>query len=80
MSEASFEFGDLKALYINCTLKRSPELSNTQGLMDPSIRLMRDHGVHVDSLRLIDHDVATGGNLRTAWNSGERFGFNPEYR
>ncbi|MDP9028066.1 MAG: flavodoxin family protein [Actinomycetota bacterium] len=60
MNDTAFDFSDLKALYLNCTLKRSPELSHTQGLMDRSIRLMRDNGVHVDALRLIDHDVATG--------------------
>jgi hypothetical protein len=27
-------YDDLKALFINCTLKRSPEISNTQGLVD----------------------------------------------
>lgn len=60
MSEPGFDFSDLRAVYINCTLKRSPELSHTQGLMDRSIQLMKDQGVHVDSIRLIDQDVATG--------------------
>jgi multimeric flavodoxin WrbA len=60
MSESGFDFSDLRALYINCTLKRSPELSHTQGLMDRSILLMRDQGVQVDSLRFVDQDVATG--------------------
>jgi multimeric flavodoxin WrbA len=54
------DFSDLTALYVNCTLKRSPETSNTQGLMDASIRLMREHGVSVETIRLVDHDVATG--------------------
>jgi len=54
------DYSDLSALYINCTLKRSPELSHTQGLMDRSIALMRDQGVTVDAIRLIDHDIATG--------------------
>ncbi|MFF2372457.1 flavodoxin family protein [Agromyces sp. NPDC058110] len=53
-------FDDLRALYVNCTLKRSPEVSNTQGLMDASIALMRSHGVRVDTIRLVDLDVATG--------------------
>lgn len=53
-------YDDLRALYVNCTLKRSPEVSNTQGLMDRSIALMREQGVEVECLRLIDHDVATG--------------------
>lgn len=30
------DYSDLRALFINCTLKRSPEVSNTQGLMDVS--------------------------------------------
>ena len=54
------DFSDLSALYINCTLKRSPEPSNTQGLMDLSIGVMEKNGVSVDSIRAIDHDIATG--------------------
>jgi hypothetical protein len=50
---------DLRALFINCTLKRSPEVSNTQGLMDISIEIMRRNGVEVDSIRAIDHEIAT---------------------
>jgi multimeric flavodoxin WrbA len=53
-------YDDLTAVFINCTLKRSPELSHTQGLMDRSIALMRSQGVGVENVRLIDHDVATG--------------------
>jgi multimeric flavodoxin WrbA len=53
-------YDGLKAIFINCTLKKSPELSHTQGLMDTSIRLMREHGVHVDNVRLVDHDIALG--------------------
>jgi len=56
----STDFSDLRAVYVNCTLKKSPELSHTQGLMDKSIALMRARGVTVESIRLIDHDVATG--------------------
>jgi multimeric flavodoxin WrbA len=53
-------YDDLKAVFINCTLKRSPDLSHTQGLMDKSIALMRSQGVDVDVVRFIDHDIATG--------------------
>lgn len=53
-------YDDLRALYVNGTLKRSPEPSHTQGLMDRSIAIMRDQGVTVDTIRLIDHPVATG--------------------
>ena len=37
MNESSeTDYSDLKAMFINCTLKRSPELSHTQGLIDIS--------------------------------------------
>jgi multimeric flavodoxin WrbA len=54
------DYFDLRALYINCTLKRSPELSHTQGLMDKSIEIMRANGVEAECLRAIDHDIAIG--------------------
>lgn len=56
----SWDFSDLRAMYINTTLKRSPEVSNTQGLMDRSAELMRRQGVEIDMLRAVDHDIATG--------------------
>ena len=55
-----WDFSDLRAMYINCTLKRSPEVSNTQGLIDVSTTIMRKHGVDVEVLRAVDHDIATG--------------------
>ncbi len=33
MTSVDDDFTGLRALYINCTLKRSPERSHTQGLM-----------------------------------------------
>lgn len=55
-----WDFSDLKALFFNCTLKKSPEISNTGGLIEISKNIMEKHGVHVDVLRPIDHDIATG--------------------
>jgi multimeric flavodoxin WrbA len=54
------DFSDLRALFINCTLKRSPEPSHTQALADRSIAIMREQGVTVDVIRAVDHDIATG--------------------
>ncbi|MDQ3091643.1 MAG: flavodoxin family protein [Actinomycetota bacterium] len=51
---------DLRALFVNCTLKRSPQLSHTEGLIERSAELMREHGVGVEVLRAMDHDIATG--------------------
>src|SRR2546430_7003351 len=55
-----WNFTDLRALFINCTLKRSPERSHTQGLADISMEIMRRQGVTVDLIRAVDHDIATG--------------------
>ena len=53
-------FDGLRALFINATLKRSPEPSHTDGLARRSSRLMREHGVQVEEIRAVDHDIATG--------------------
>lgn len=61
MSEQqAWDFSGLRALFINCTLKRSPEVSNTEGLAAASRALMERHGVTTESVRLVDLDVATG--------------------
>jgi multimeric flavodoxin WrbA len=54
------DYSDLRAMFINCTLKRSPEQSHTQGLMDLSEEIMRRNGVEVENVRAIDHEIATG--------------------
>ncbi|WP_433593156.1 flavodoxin family protein [Nocardia sp. CA-145437] len=54
------DYSDLRALFINCTLKRSPDRSNTQGLIDVSARIMEKNGVRVSHIRAVDHDIATG--------------------
>ena len=60
MSDPSQHYDDLRALVINCTLKRSPQPSHTQGLIDVSARIMAKQGVRVDQIRAVDHDIATG--------------------
>jgi multimeric flavodoxin WrbA len=57
---APAEYSDLQALFINCTLKRSPEVSNTEGLASISMAIMKASGVTVDAIRAVDHDIATG--------------------
>lgn len=60
MAVQSPDFTGLKALFFNGTLKRSPEVSNTDGLLALSQKLMNDHGVATELIRTIDHDIATG--------------------
>lgn len=58
--EPNYDFSGLSALFLNCTLKKSPEVSNTQGLIDISMNLMKKHGVAAEVIRPIDHPIATG--------------------
>ena len=53
-------YDDLVALFFNCTLKRSPALSHTDGLMNVSKSIMEANGVRVETIRPIDHEIATG--------------------
>ena len=55
-----WDFSDLTALFVNCTLKPSPELSHTEGLMRISTAIMERNGVTVDFVRAVDHDLAPG--------------------
>jgi multimeric flavodoxin WrbA len=54
------DYSKLTALYVNCTLKKSPTRSHTQGLIDLSRRTMDAQGVHTESLRLVDFIVPPG--------------------
>ncbi|MDN5274217.1 MAG: flavodoxin family protein [Candidatus Saccharibacteria bacterium] len=54
------DFSGLKALYFNGTLKKSPGISNTEGLLEASREIMIKHGVQTEVIRTIDHDIATG--------------------
>jgi len=55
-----WDFSDLRALYVNCTLKPSPELSHTEGLMRISTAIMDANGVEVEYVRALDHELAPG--------------------
>jgi hypothetical protein len=88
------DYSDLRALFVNCTLKRSPEVSNTQGLADLSVEIMRRQGTTVDVVRAMTWNllhlarmlkdaggVPAHGNQRSEWDAGCRFDFpNPEHR
>lgn len=54
------DFSNLSALFLNCTLKRSPERSHTRGLIDISRAIMEKQGVTVEILRPVDHPIAFG--------------------
>ncbi len=60
MTTLSLNFAPLRALFINCTLKRSPETSNTEALVEASRSVMDRHGVTTAGVRLVDYDIAPG--------------------
>ncbi len=51
---------NLKAVILNCTLKRSPEISNTRALIDKAVKLFHEQGVETEVIRVIDHNVRFG--------------------
>ncbi|CAM5687908.1 Multimeric flavodoxin WrbA OS=Streptomyces albaduncus OX=68172 GN=FHS32_002678 PE=4 SV=1 [Streptomyces griseoloalbus] len=50
----------MKALVINCTLKKSPEPSNTEALFRTVTEQLEREGVEVDVVRAVDLDIAPG--------------------
>lgn len=57
---ADTKFPDLKALYLNCTLKKSPRESHTDGLIALSQTIMHEHGVSTELIRPVDWEIPPG--------------------
>src|SRR5699024_4957181 len=51
---------DLKALFLNCTLKKSPERSNTRAFIDKSISIFEELNVETQVIRVVDYDISYG--------------------
>lgn len=60
IDSSEWDFSGLRACFLNCTLKKSPELSHTQGLMDVPRLIMEKNGVTVEVIRPVDYDIARG--------------------
>jgi multimeric flavodoxin WrbA len=50
----------MKALVINCTLKKSPEPSNTEALAQVVIDKLQAEDVEVTEIRAVDKDIQPG--------------------
>jgi multimeric flavodoxin WrbA len=50
----------LSAVLLNCTLKKSPEVSNTQALMDHVIEHLESLDVSCETIRIVDYNVPFG--------------------
>jgi multimeric flavodoxin WrbA len=57
---ATGDYRDLRAVIFNGTLKRSPEPSQTDGLLAITNGLMERLGVRVDEVRTSDHEIPAG--------------------
>jgi multimeric flavodoxin WrbA len=55
-----WNFSELNALFFNCTLTKSPAPSHTELLINASKNIMEKHGVKIETIRAIDHKIATG--------------------
>ena len=53
-------YADLRALFVNCTLKRSLEPSHTETLMQVSQAIMEEQDVAVEHVRAVDLTLAPG--------------------
>lgn len=54
------EFENLRALYLNCTLKPAAQDSHTGRLMSASSGIMQKNGVTVETIRASEHHIAFG--------------------
>ncbi|MFI0449966.1 flavodoxin family protein [Actinomadura sp. 6N118] len=52
----------MRAVVINCTLKRSPEQSNTEALAAVVIEELRERKVEVETIRAVDLNIPPGVN------------------
>lgn len=58
--ENPYDFTGIKAVFLNCTLKKSPELSHTEGLMKKARAVMEANKVETEIIRVVDHNIAFG--------------------
>jgi len=59
-SDSQWDFSNLKALFLNCTLKPSPKESHTETLIEVSKSILEKNGVSTELLRPVDYDIAPG--------------------
>lgn len=60
----------LKALFLNCTLKTSPETSNTEAFIDRARSMFKELDVETESIRVIDKDVKIGNTSNEGRGDG----------
>lgn len=56
----SFDFSGLSALFVNCTLKPSGQVSHTEKLLEVPKAIMEANGVGVKMIRAVDYELPPG--------------------
>lgn len=54
------DYSDLSALFLNCTLKPTPQISHTEGLINVSRSILEKQGVSTQLVRPVDHRIPPG--------------------
>lgn len=54
------DFTDLRAVFLNCSIKKDKTLSHTQRLMNRAAGIMESEGVAVEHIYALDHAIAFG--------------------
>lgn len=80
VSTAGTDYSDLRAVVLNGTLKRSPEVSQTEGLVRVSTNIMEALGVTVDIVRTVDHVIPPGLDKDMREHGWDRDDFPAIYR
>ena len=60
MSKPDYDFSGLKALFINCSIKKDKKESHTQLLINKAANIMSAEGVNVEQVYALDYKIAFG--------------------
>ncbi|MEM8955269.1 MAG: flavodoxin family protein [Verrucomicrobiota bacterium] len=62
-SSAPARYDDLKVLFLNCTLERTPRRSHTEGLIKVAQGIYEANGVETKIIRPVDYEIPAGLGL-----------------
>ena len=57
------KYDDLKALFLNCTLNRTPVLSHTRGVINIAKSIFEANGIQTKVIRPVDYEIPAGMGL-----------------
>lgn len=60
MATTKPDFSDLKAVFINCSIKKDKNQSHTQRLINRAAAIMKREGVSVEHIYALDQQIAFG--------------------